>query len=617
MNPPILPVPARPGSQSMKKLLHLVGCLVKWTCLITGAGCLALMALFALLLFAAILGGGKKSHVESKSVLVLNLGTGITDKPADENAAGALADLLGQGRNTVSLRAVTDSLRLAAKDPRITALYLHGSVSPAGYESGFAALKEVRAAILDFRQSGKPVIAYLVDANKRDIYLASAANEILMNPIGVVEFNGLAATGTFYKNAGDKYGIEFQPVRHGKYKGAVEPFLRPDFSPENREQLGALFADVWSEVLDAVAKSRLTTPAALQALADSQAVLRADQAKAVGLITGVAYEAQVFARLRTLTGKTGKNDQLAQITPAEYAPDARRAKRVHTADKVAVIYAEGEIFDGSAPGEGIHGDRFAKMLRELQKDDSIKAVVLRVNSPGGSVTASEVILDELRNLHQTRPVVVSMGTVAASGGYYISTASDRIFAEPATITGSIGVFGLGLNLQKLANDHGVTFDTVKTGRFADAGTITRPMTDAEFGQMQELVDSFYGDFLARVATGRHLTTNRVDELAQGRVWSGIAAKNNGLVDELGGLDAAIADAAKRAKLDKYTVAEYPRSKDFLETLRENLDKKSAPLARAGLTGSIAAEVSDQLNFLSQFNSACGVYARLPFDLNVR
>ena len=228
----------------------------------------------------------------------------------------------------------------------------------------------------------------------------------------------------------------------------------------------------------------------------------------------------MLARLRTLTGKTGKNDRIAQITPADYAPEARRAKGAHFADKVAVIYAEGQIFDGSGAGEGVHGDRFAKMLREVQKDDSIKAVVLRVNSPGGSVTASEVILDELRNLHQTRPVVVSMGTVAASGGYYISTASDRIFAEPATITGSIGVFGLGLNLQKLANDHGVTFDTVKTGRFADAGTITRPMTDEEFGQMQELVDSFYGDFLARVAAGRHLTTNRVDELGQGRVWSG-------------------------------------------------------------------------------------------------
>ena len=610
------------NQQLMKKLFHLIACGLKWLCLITGAGCLALMALLVLLLFAALVGGGGKTpRVENKSVLVLDLGTGIADKPADQNAAGVLAEALGDGNHTVSLRAVTDSLRLGAKDPRIAALYLHGSIAPMGYESGFAALKEVREAILEFRNSRKPVVAYLVNAGKRDIYLTSAADEILMNPIGTVEFNGLAASGTFYKNAGDKYGIEFQPVRHGKYKGAVEPFLRPDFSPENKEQLGALFTDVWAEVVNGVAASRQLKPDALQALADSQAILRADKAKSAGLITGTAYEAQVLDRLRTITGKTGKYDRLAQISPEQYAPEARRsqANGLLKGDTIAVIYAEGVIADGygKGGGEGVYGDRFAKMLREVQKDDNVKAVVLRVNSPGGSVTASEVILDELRNLRKTRPVVVSMGTVAASGGYFIATASDRIFAEPDTITGSIGVFGLHLNLQKLANDHGVTFDTVKTGRFADSGTISRPLSDEEMAQMQDLVDSFYADFLARVSSGRNLATNRVDELGQGRVWSGAAAKKIGLVDELGGLDAAIADAAQRAKLGKYTVAEYPRSKDFMETIRENLDKRSAPLAREGLAGRVAAQVSDQLEFLSQFNSACGVYARLPFDLEVR
>ncbi|MGA2246248.1 MAG: signal peptide peptidase SppA [Verrucomicrobiota bacterium] len=605
----------------MKKLFHFIACGLKWSCIITGAGCLALMAMLLLLLFAAIVGGGKKPRVENKSVLVLDLANGIADKPADENAAGVLADLLGDGNHTVSLRAVTDSLRLGARDPRIAALYLHGSIAPMGYESGFAALKEVREAILEFRHSGKPVVAYLVNAGKRDIYLTSAADEILMNPIGTVEFNGLAATGTFFKNAGDKYGIEFQPVRHGKYKGAVEPFLRSDFSPENKEQLGALFADVWAEVINSVADTRQIKPDALQALADSHAILRADTAKTAGLITGTAYEAKVLERLRTITGKTGKYDRLAQISPEDYAPEARRsqAKGILKRDTVAVIYAEGEIADGygKGGGEGIYGDRFAKMLREVQKDNNVKAVVLRVNSPGGSVTASEVILEEMRNLHKSRPLVVSMGTVAASGGYFISTASDRIFAEPDTITGSIGVFGLHLNLQKLANDHGITFDTVKTGRFADSASISRPWSDEEMMQMQNLVDSFYADFLARVSSGRNLTTNRVDELGQGRVWSGAAARKIALVDELGGLDAAIADAAQRAKLTQYTIAEYPHRKDFMELLKENLDKRSAPLAREGLAGRVAAQVSDQLDFLTQFNSACGVYARLPFDLDVR
>jgi protease-4 len=210
-----------------------------------------------------------------------------------------------------------------------------------------------------------------------------------------------------------------------------------------------------------------------------------------------------------------------------------------------------------------------------------------------------------------------MGTVAASGGYFIATASDHIFAEPDTITGSIGVFGLHLNLQKLANDHGITFDTVKTGRFADSETLSRPLSGEEMEQMQDLVDSFYADFLARVSSGRHLSTNRVDELGQGRVWSGAAAEKIGLVDELGGLGAAIADAAQRAKLGKYTVAEYPRSKDFIETIKENLDHRSAPLARGGLAGRVAAEVRDRLDFLTRFNSASGVYARLPFDLDIR
>lgn len=605
----------------MKKLFVFIGHAIKWVCIIVGAGTIVVVTLVVLLLlFAAMTGGWKKSHIADKSVLVLDLGTGIADKPTPENPFADLTSALGGGGETVSLREVTDSLRLGAKDPRIAALYLHGSFAPAGYESGFAALKEVRDAIVDFRKSGKPVIAYLVDANKRDIYLTSAASEVLMNPIGTIEFNGLAATGTFYKNAEDMYGIDFQPVRHGKYKGAVEPYLRSDFSPANREQLGALFGDVWSEVIGGVADSRAVKPDALQTLADSQGVLRAPAAKAAGLITDVAYEAQVLEKLRTITGKTGKYDQIAQVSPAAYAAEARpfKIKGFNTGPTVAVIYAEGEIFDGSGKGrEGVYGDEFAKMLREIQKDDNVKAVVLRVNSPGGSVTASEVILDEMRTLRKTRPVVVSMGTVAASGGYFISTASDHIFADPDTITGSIGVFGMHLDLQKLANDHGITFDTVKTSRFADSETITRPLSEEEMAQVQGLVDSFYADFLQRVAIGRNLTTNRVDELGQGRVWSGLAAKKIGLVDEMGGLDAAIADAAKRAKLDNYAVTEYPVAKDFMETLTESLDKKSAPLARDGVAGRVAAEVTAQINFLNQFNSACGVYARLPFDLNVR
>ena len=600
----------------MKKFFVWVWRLIKWGCIAFTALCL-----LGLVMLAIVLGrlGQHKEPLKDNSILVLNLSEGITDRPADDGSGGLLRGVLGEER-TVSLREVTRSLREAAKDQRIAGVYLHGSINPGGYESGLASLKEVREALLAFRESSKPVVAYFVDPNQRDLYLASVADQIWLNPSGVVEFHGLAANGTFFKNAGDKYGIEFQPTRHGKYKSAVEPFLRNDFSPESHEQLGALLQNAWGEITRGIADARKLKPEAPQAIAEKQIFLRAEEAKSAGLVTGLAYEGDVIDKLRRLSGVKGKETSVPHVAISDYADEADTiARRNNTSkDKIAVIYAEGEIVDGSEHRDGtIAGDSFARMLREVREDKHVKAVVLRVNSPGGSATASDVILDELRRFKKDRPVVISMGTVAASGGYLISMAADHIFAEPATITGSIGVFGMGLNVKKLANDHGLTFDAIKTTPHADIGTISRPMTEFEQLKMQQLVDGIYSEFVKSVADCRKLTTNQVDAVAQGRVWSGADALKQGLVDELGGLDAAIADAAKRAKLTQFTVAEYPESKDSLTALFERLDKKNDPLARMGLGGGAVGEVRAQLQLLNQFSTRPGIYARMPFNLVIR
>jgi len=602
----------------MKENSSRFGRFLKWSCIAFALFCL--LALLGLILLIGVCHLGKKHNamVQNHSILMLNLGTGITDQPATDGFKGLFGGLFN-GKNTVSVREVTQSLHEAATDKRIAAVYIYGSIAPEGYESGLAALKEVRQELINFHQSGKPVIAYLVYPNQRDLYLASVADEIWLNPAGMVEWKGLAAVGTFYKAAGDKYGIEFQPTRHGKYKSAVEPFLRNDFSPESREQLGALLQNAWGEITRSIADSRKLKPETLQAIAQDKLLLRPEEAKADGIVTALGYEGDVLEKLSAVAGVKEKDDAIPHVSMTDYAGEAEKLaeKGNSSKDKIAIVYAEGEIVDGMGDSEGqIGGDKFAKMLREIREDKNIKALVLRVNSPGGSASASEVIVDELHRIAKDRPVVVSMGTVAASGGYLISTAADRIFAEPSTITGSIGVFGMGLNIQKLANDHGVTFDSVTTSPHADIGTISRPMDEFEQAKVQELVDNFYVQFITAVANCRKLTTNQVDAIAQGRVWSGTDGLKQGLVDETGGLDAAIADAAKRAKLSSYEVQQYPKKGDFFDELFNRANKKNDPLAQLGLQGSAAGEILEQIKLLNQFNSHPGIYARLPFNLSI-
>jgi protease IV len=598
----------------MKELLRVVWKIIQVALMIAGGLALVVLAL----LVAVVLLAPRGHKIEDKSVLVFDLDTKITDRPVDKDAE-ALQRLLGRGGPSLQLRDATTALRQAAQDQRISALYLRGSLRAAGYSSGYGALKELREAVQDFQKSGKPVIAYLQEADNRDYYLESAADQILLSPLGLLAFRGLAAEGMFFKGAADKYGLEFTAIRHGKYKGAIEPFTREDFSPENREQIEAFTKAIWGDVLNTVASSRKLTPEQLQALVDKDGLIGAQTAKDNGLVTELTYEGQALDKLRVLAGKTTNDTEFPQVSIDDYASESHSGDILtqHGKDKIAVVYAEGEIVDGNEEKEGqVAGDRFAKIIRELRRRKDVKAVVLRVNSPGGSGQASDVILDELHQCNAGKPVVVSMGTVAASGGYFISMASRRIFAEPSTITGSIGVFGLGLDAKKIANDHGITFDSVKTGELAEIGTIARPMTPAEQNVLQNFVDHFYNEFIQRVALGRKMTTNQVDEIAQGRVWSGADALKNGLVDEMGGLQQAIAAAAKDAALGtNYSVVEYPAPKTLVEQLTEALQDNEQPLTKSE-AGRAAQTVMQEWRWLAGFNDPHGIYTRLPFDLNM-
>jgi protease-4 len=441
---------------------------------------------------------------------------------------------------------------------------------------------------------------------------------------------GLASEPAFFAGAFEKYGINVQVTRVGKYKSAVEPFTRREMSPEAREELQKLLGDIWSGLLVEIGTSRNLTPEKLQSTVDTEGLIRASAAKEQGLIDRVAYRDEVYDGLKAKTGRAGSKEPFKQVTLADYAEvakdvldrlpqDGDAPKSGGRGGRLAIVYAEGEIVDGEGDDDQVGGTRFSRELRKLRHDESVKAVVLRVNSPGGSASASEVIQREIRLLKKVKPVVVSMGTYAASGGYWIAAYGDKIFAEPTTITGSIGVFGIQFDVKKLANDFGVTFDSVKTGKFADAMTISRPKTPEELAVLQRMIDWIYGEFIAKVAEGRNLTPARVEEVAQGRVWSGSDAKEIGLVDELGGLDAAIAYAAEKAGLgSNYRLVEIPRHKELIELIQEYIEGVAPRYASSNtLVGKIAARIEAELKLLRAFNDPQGIYARLPYRLDVR
>lgn len=579
-----------------------------------------------LLLFAAATSKETGPVVKDKSVVVFDLSMNITDGEPNSDAIFQKA-LSGVEENRMALRNVLQTIEKAQSDPRIVGIYLDATRSNTANSVGYASLKEIRQALEKFRSAGKKVVAYGMDWEERKYYLSSVADTVVLNPLGMMEVNGLSSQPMFLTGALEKYGIGIQVVRVGKFKGAVEPFILKQLSPENRQQTQNLLDDVWAEWRTAVGASRKIVPQKLQAIADNQAVLEAPAAKSSGLVDRVAYVDEVVSDLKKLTASKKDDKSFRQISLSEYAqvPSKSLDGERKSKNQIAVVYAEGEIVDGKGGNGEVGGDRFAKIFNKLRQDDRVKAVILRINSPGGSATASEVMQREVRLTREAKPVVVSMGDIAASGGYWIASDSNRIFAEPNTITGSIGVFGLLFNGQKLANDNGITWDSVKTARYADSQTVSRPKSPQELAIYQRSVNRIYNLFLNKVSQGRKLPESKVAEIAQGRIWSGTAAKQIGLVDEIGGLNAAIEYAAKQAKLGKdWQVKEYPQTSSF----EERFFGKVTEEARSAL-GIAATEIKpsnpltaefqklqQELAILQRMNDPRGVYARLPFNLKI-
>jgi protease IV len=573
-----------------------------------------------LLIAAALTDSGPQ--VKDKSVLVFDTSLDITDSEPTSSSGNVLGDALsGDKAKGVTLRTVLDTLDKARQDKRIIALYLDGSRNSGGMDTGLATLKEVREALQQFRAAGKKIIAYDVDLAKQEYYLSSVADTIVLNPMGSLQINGFSSQPTFYTGALQKFGIGIQVTRVGKYKSAVEPFLLTKLSPENRQQLQVLLNALWGDFLTTVSKSRKITPQQLQALANSQGEFMASEARQRGLVDRLAYLDEIIADLKKLTGSDEENKSFRQISLTTYAKaEGKNVKQRSSKNKIALVYADGEIVDGQGGVQRVGGDSLAKQIREVRQDEDVKAVVLRINSPGGSVTGSEKIQREVLLTQKEKPVIVSMGNYAASGGYWIATGAEHIFAESNTITGSIGVFGLQFNIQKLGNDNGISWDVVKTSQFADSRTISRPRTPQELAIAQKSVNQIYNQFLDKVAQARKLPKQKVAQIAQGRVWSGQDAKQLGLVDKIGGIRDAIQYAAKQAELkDDWQVEEYSEVQSLEERILKKLfSKVSAPKTQQpDLITAEFVKLQEDLAILKALNDPQGIYARMPFNWRIK
>lgn len=557
----------------------------------------------------------EQPKIKEKSVLVFDLSMDIRDNRLPSSLQETIS---GEEKITITLRQVVEAIEKATKDKQITSLLLDGR--NAENFNGYATLEEIRTALEKFKAAGKKIVAYDVDWSEKKYYLGSVADRLVVNPLGSLEINGLSSQQIFFSGAMEKYGVGVQVIRVGNYKSAVEPYTRQNISPENRQQTQELLNDLWGNFTKSIGASRKLTAERIKEVTEKQAVVEAQEALKTKLVDNVGYFDELADDLSKETGKDKKDRSFRQISLQDYADlDIKSAEKESSDRKIAILYAEGEIVSGKGGIQEVGSDRFVKALRKLREDSKVKAVVLRINSPGGSATASEEILREVLLTRKQKPVIVSMGDYAASGGYWIATGGDYIFAQEGTITGSIGVFGLLPNIEKIAKNNGITADVVKTSPFADLKSNVRAKTPLELAIYQKAVDKVYDLFLDKVAEARNISKDKVNQIAQGRVWSGHNAKKIGLVDGIGGLEDAIAYAAKEAKLEKdWQIEEYPEQKSFEEEVFDRLfsvktmsqGKQLDPLTTEFI------KFKSELEIFQSFNDPKGVYARLPFKFDI-
>jgi len=573
-----------------------------------------ILSFFVLLIFMVVIIAGVISamddngvKVSSNSVIHISL-----DHPIQERSSKNPFDNIALGgfetNKSIGLNDILASLKRAKSDDKIKGIYLDVS----SVQAGFATIEEIRNALIDFKKSGKFIIAYSEVYTQGAYYLASVADKIYLNPEGLLEFKGLGTELTFFKGALDKLEIEAQVIKVGTYKSAVEPFILDKMSDANRKQVTSFMGSLYDHFLNSVAVSRKIQKDSLFAIANQLKVQQAADAVTYKLADGLKYKDEVLDELRKRTG-IGKDKAIKSVTLADYAK-GNNPEEGDFNNRIAVVYATGEITGGEGSDETIGSERISRAIRKARTDDKVKAVVLRINSPGGSALASDVIWREVILTKKVKPVIVSMGDVAASGGYYIACAADSIFAQPNTITGSIGVFGIIPNMQKFFNNKlGITFDRVKTGEFADLGTISRPLSDGERLIIQNEVNRIYNTFTKRVADGRKKEQTYVNEIGQGRVWSGTEALKNGLVDRLGNINDAIRSAAKMAKIKDYKLVAYPTQKAPLEAIFDSSEDKIKDYFAK-------KELGEQYQYYQQLKSSLkftGLQARLPYNIEVK
>lgn len=565
--------------------------------------------LFFMIIGALISSTEKQVAVQDNSMLVLDLARQVVDRAPND----PFEDLDIPGFNqikTIGLDDIKTSLENAVYDDRIKGIYL--KLSTVG--GGMASVEEIRNMLVAFKDScDKPVYAYGDFYDQKAYYLATVADKIVVHPMGTVDFRGLGGEMMFFKNALEKIGVEAQIVRHGKFKAAVEPFMLDKMSDENREQTMVYMNSLWNHMLEGISRARNISVEDLNTMADEvQTFKKGDEMVEAGLVDVAKYKDEVLDDLREITGIKAKKG-IPVISVSDYAEAPSKGKeQKFSKNKIAVIYAAGDI-GMSMGGEAIVGDDLGREIRKVRQDSTYKAIVLRVNSPGGSVFDSEVIWREVKLAAEEKTIVVSFGDVAASGGYYIACAADQIVAQPNTITGSIGIFGVIPNVGELMKDKlGITTDVVKTNKNSDLLTMTRPMTEYERQLLQANIEEGYDIFISHVAEGRNMAKEQVDSIGQGRVWTGENAKEIGLVDQFGGLDFAIQQAAEIAGIEDYRTVSLPALPDpFQELFKTGTDNVRVWFLKN--------ELGEKFRFYEYFKKASqmnGVYARMPYDLNI-
>lgn len=579
-------------------LAAILGCIIAF----------GIMFFMGMIFLSLVAEAGDGIVIKEKSILELQLQQPVNDYVGD-NEADPFAGLFGKA---LGLDEVLHAIEVAKTDSDIKGISINNNF----LMTGLAQTQELRKALKDFKESGKFIYSFADYYLQKDYYLASVADSVFLNPVGGMDFKGLSSEVLFYKDLQEKTGVKMEVIRHGKYKSAVEPFLANEMSDANRTQIKELLGSLWAKMVADISDGRNISEANVNIIADTLGGRSPKYAKASGLIDDILFYDQYEAKLRSALS-LNEEEEINTVALVDYLRKSNKKIIKKGDDKIALVFAQGEILYGEGGPDVIGQGLITKALKKAVEDDKVKAIVLRVDSPGGSALTSDIIWREIELAKEKKPVVVSMGNVAASGGYYIATGADRIFAEPTTITGSIGVFGTIPNINGLAQEIGINAEQVGTNKNSVDYSVFEPMSDNFRKVVQDGIEEIYGTFLDRVAQGRNITVAQADSLAQGRVWSGAEAKKLGLVDELGNLNDAIAAAAELAEVKTYGIKKYPKYKSGFERFMEDMSSAKTKIGQNLIKEEIGVETYDILKQMKSAMEQEGIQARMPFVLDIK